>query len=439
VKFIKTLFGGGPEKLEDKGDEFRLDFEYRDSAYYYQQALDSLPKGDEESAERLRRKLREVRRKAVSQFLEEASDMLHAREFTLAHERLETALGFADDESARAEVETRIAELEELSPRDRAPEPGPEEVAAAEGDLFDLALSGYSAEDRETAVALGEPFRRAYEACIQERWEEGLGGLDAILAENPGVPLVLELAGLISEQSDDPARALTYLEASYRAGPPRPATVTSLVSLYRRAGRHPEARNILSQAAAHRPIQPGLSESWAEVHLEHGMALAEDGHLEPAVSVLVNLLDVKNADRAFVYFNLAGILERMGREEDCRQALEQAIASSPRRPLYKERLSDFLVKRGIELDNALSLLVEANEVETTARPGMLGGERTRVTQSPHRGRYLYKMARIYFLKGEDLEAERTLTTALAVTRDPEVVRAAEELRQELKAAREVDP
>jgi len=38
------------------------------------------------------------------------------------------------------------------------------------------------------------------------------------------------------------------------------------------------------------------------------------------------------------------------------------------------------------------------------------------------------------LKGEDLEAERIVTTALAVSRDPEVTGALEGLKKELKEA-----
>jgi hypothetical protein len=82
---------------------------------------------------------------------------------------------------------------------------------------------------------------------------------------------------------------------------------------------------------------------------------------------------------------------------------------------------------------ALGLLISANEAETTGRGGALGtGGAMRSLRSPNRARYLYKMARVYFLKGEDLESERTITTALAVSRDPEVTRALEALKKELK-------
>ena len=83
---------------------------------------------------------------------------------------------------------------------------------------------------------------------------------------------------------------------------------------------------------------------------------------------------------------------------------------------------------------ALSLLVSAHEAETGVTPGSLGGGTIRGIMSPHRARYLYKMARIYFLKGEDLEAGRIIATALAISRDPEVTGALEELKKELKEA-----
>ena len=96
-----------------------------------------------------------------------------------------------------------------------------------------------------------------------------------------------------------------------------------------------------------------------------------------------------------------------------------------------ERMADFLVKRGIELDTALKLLVSANELETTGGAGMFGGSSTGVKISPHRGRYLYKMARIFYLKGEDEEAEKTIDTALATATEPEVLTALEDLRKDM--------
>ena len=126
----------------------------------------------------------------------------------------------------------------------------------------------------------------------------------------------------------------------------------------------------------------------------------------------------------------------MGRDKEAMAALEQAIDISKRQPLYRERLSDFLAQRGIELDRALRLIEEANQVETTGAAGMLGGGGSRVTISPNRARYLYKLARIYFLKGDDLEADRTATAAQHLARDPDVVRALEGLRKDLKELRQ---
>jgi len=161
--------------------------------------------------------------------------------------------------------------------------------------------------------------------------------------------------------------------------------------------------------------------------------LSEDGHHNKAASTILALTGVKKADRASLFFNLAGVMEREGRDEDCREALEAAVAAAPRQPIYMERLSDFLVKHRVEFDAALKLMVGANEVETTGGgAGMLGGGASKAIQSPNRARYLYKIARIYFLKGDDREAERIITTALAVSRDPDVTSALEGLRDELK-------
>jgi tetratricopeptide (TPR) repeat protein len=210
--------------------------------------------------------------------------------------------------------------------------------------------------------------------------------------------------------------------------------VQGLAALYRRLERPGDALNVLNEAVAAQPVTEGMVEAWVEIHSEHALALSESGHHEDGISAILSLLNAKAGDPARHYFNLAGMLERVGRLDHCRDALERAIEASPRMPLYKERLADYLVKQEQDLDTALRLLIEANQVETTAGAGMLGGGGSKVTISPNRPRYLYKIARVYFLKGEDKEAERTITTALAVSRDPAVTEALEALRQDLKQA-----
>ena len=107
MKFFKSLFGASAEKHEEKADELRLDFEYRDAAYYYQQALDLTPATDTAGTERLTRKIREVRRAAFAQLLQEAADLVEKRAPDRALEKLESAAQFAEDEPAKAEVARR--------------------------------------------------------------------------------------------------------------------------------------------------------------------------------------------------------------------------------------------------------------------------------------------------------------------------------------------
>ncbi len=434
MKIWKTLFGGGAQKHEDKADELRLDFEYRDAAYYYKQALDELDEGDE-SADRIRRKMREVRRQALDQLLEEAEELAANNAARLAREKLESAAGFVDDESGRVELSRRIEALGGEVP-ETLEAPAPEEVSGTEGDLFELALGGLDPEDQERAAALGEPFRLGYESCQRGDWTAALGHFDRILAENPDESLVLELAGTAAENLDDKNKALDYLERAQEASPFRAATVQGLVALYRALDRDADARNLLAEAVSVRPVSEDLSRPWTEIHLDHAVQLSESGRHDDAINRLLKLIELPGTDHGLVYYDLAGVLERMGRVDDARVALEKATEASPRQPLYKERLADFVIKQGQDFDLALRLLIEANQVETTAAAGMLGGGGSKVTISPNRARYLYKIARVYFLKGEDLEAERTITTALAVSRDAEVTAALEKLRQELKEVRQ---
>ena len=434
MKFFKSLFGASAEKHEEKADELRLDFEYRDAAYYYQQALDLTPATDATGAERLTRKIREVRRAAFSQLLQEAADLVEKRSPDRALEKLESAAQFAEDEPARAEVARRQAEVAEIF----GTEPEAEievEATGEEGDLFELALAGFDAGDRERALALGDAFKAAFESCQKEAWSEALATFDGILKEHPQDPLVLEMAGLAAENASDTDTALERWEAARKIDPLRPIVVHGLATLYRRMSRQAEARNLLAEAVTARPPTSSLSEAWVPTHLEYALLLSENGHHQEAISAGAALLDVTSVDKGLVFYNLAGILERAGQIDNCRIALQRAIESAPRRALYRERLADHLVENQVDLDMALSLLVSANEAETM--PGgqrSLGGGVTRGILSPHRARYLYKIARIYFLKGEDLEAERIITTALAISRDPEVTQALEGLRKELKEA-----
>ena len=433
MKFLKSLFGASAEKHEDKADELRLDFEYRDAAYYYRKAVDALDPKDEGGVERLRRKLREVRYQALLQLLEEAAELVEKRAPELAHEKLEIAANFADEDAAKQEVARRQAELAEQFGAEEPVVEAVEEVTGTDADLFELALTGYEPEDRERALALGDPFRGAFEACQKEAWPEALAAVLSLLREHPEEPLLLELAGMCSENAGNGDEAVAFWQRAHVLAPRRPGVIQGLASHYRGQGRHGEARSLLASAVEARPVSEDLPEAWVPVYLEHALLLSEDGHHQHAVSAAAALLDVAAADPGLVFYNLAGILERAGREDDGRKALERSIELAPRRAIYRERLADFLVDRRTDLDMALSLLVSANEAETTGRAGALGtGGAMRSLRSPNRARYLYKMARVYFLKGEDLEAERTITTALAVSRDPEVTRALEALKKELK-------
>jgi tetratricopeptide (TPR) repeat protein len=307
-----------------------------------------------------------------------------------------------------------------------------EPVTGTEGDLFELALSGLEPEDRTRALELGDGFRRAFEAFQKESWEEAQKRFSKLAEEHSEDGLVQEMAAMAAEQAEQLEDAETLYRRSLEAAPFRPATVLGLASLFRSAGKTSEARNLLTEAASHRPVSADIDDAWSQVHLEHAMALSEDGHHDEAISILLSLSEAATANQGFVYFNLAGVLERAGRDEDCHAALTRAIEVAPRQPMYRERLADFLVKHQTDLDGALALLVSANEMETTAGASMFGGGGGKATISPNRARYLYKIARVYFLKGEDLEAERTVTTALTVSRDPVVTRALESLQQELQ-------
>jgi len=433
VKFFKSLFGASAEKHEEKADELRLDFEYRDAAYYYQQALDLTPATDTAGTERLTRKIREVRRAAFAQLLQEAADLVEKRAPDRALEKLESAAQFAEDEPAKAEVARRQAEVAELFGTE--PEVEEElEPTGEEGDLFELALSGFEPEDRERALALGDPFKTAFELCQKESWPEAVASFDALLKEHPQDPLVLEMAGVAAENAGNPEVALQHWEAARKIDPFRPIVVHGLATIYRREGRQAEARNLLAEAVTVKPANSSLSEAWVPTHLEYALLLSENGHHQDAISAGAVLLDVPSVDKGLIFYNLAGILERAGQVDNCRIALQRAIESAPRRSLYRERLADHLVENQTDLDMALSLLVSANEMETTAGQGNFGGAAMRGMKSPNRARYLYKMARIYFLKGEDLESERIVTTALAISRDAEVTKALEDLKKELKEA-----
>ena len=433
--FLKNLFGGGSRKHEDKGDELRLDLMYRDAAFYYQKALDLVEEGDNVSLGRLTTKLREVRRKAVADLIDEAETLLEDGDGPLAEERLTTALSFADDPAARTEVERRLEAIQGGRGTAAPPpetEDVPVEVAGTDDDLFDLALSGLEPADQDRARELGDAFRLGYEACQREAWGEALDYFTGLSEAKADDPLVHEMIALCRDGQGDVSGALAAYRESLDLDPTRPGSVQGLVTALRRTGEIDEAREVLAASVRHRSADGGLSEPWIEIHMDHATSLAETGRVDEAVEALLPLRQEPNINLGLLYFNLAGVLEAADRETEARGALEKAIETAPRVSLYRERLSDFLVKRGRELDQALKLIVEANEVETTAAAGMFGGGGGKATVSPHRARYLYKMARIQFLQGKDGEAERTVEAALAVSTDPQVTEALESLQQDLR-------
>lgn len=433
MNFFKNWFGGGAQKHEDKGDELRLDFDYKDAAYYYQEALDALGDNDTEAASRLQKKLREVRRSAFTQMIEDVGEFLRAHAFERAEETLETAGNFADDDTQQAEVDRKRRELTELLEiEDPHAVERVDEVSATDDEIFELALGAYAEDERERLVALGPGFREAYTACQEEDWKRAGSALSPLLKDHAEEPLVLELAALVAEHTERTEEAIVLLEQVRKLDELRPQSVLSLAALYEQAGRLPDARNVLSAAATAKPPTAEMNEVWVELHTEYAQALARGGNYDDAVSALAAMIDVKSADRGRLFFNLAGVLEPAGRREEARAALERAIEADARRAIYRERLSDFLVKHEDDLDLALALLVQANEVETTGGGSMFGGSSGRAMRSPNRARYLYKMARIYYLKGDDYQAEKNITIALTVSQDETVTEALHALREEVR-------
>jgi len=434
VGFWNSLFGNNFQKQEEKGDEFRLDLLYRDAAYYYGKAFEALPGAESEDGIRIQNKLRDVRRKAFAELLEEATELTNQGDYGLARDKIELALTFSDDAASSHEAARRLDELAEVAqandPRVEENEGPIEEVSGGDA-VFELAIEAFDPADRELARSLGEPFQEAYEACQNERWEESLNGLRGLLETAPEAPLLHELAAMCCERLDRTEEARDHYRGALGAGVDRPGSVQGLTAALRKLDEREAASTVLADAVARHPAAKDLPEVWGLVHLDLAQDLSERGEHDEAIGVIGDLLDASAIDRGFLRFNLAGILEAAGEDDSCHTALGAAIESSPRNSLYRERLSDFLVKRGMDLDQALKLLVAANELETTGGAGMFGGASSGVKISPNRGRYLYKMARIYYLKGEDLEAEKTIATALAIAKDPEVLAALEELRSDM--------
>lgn len=436
--FLSNLFGSSWQKQEDKGDESRLDLLYREAVYFYQKALDELGDENPEAASRITHKLQEVRRKAVDDLLQDAKDFIEEGDGSLARERLESAALLTENPERIREVEALLEAFESGPP----PEPAEgdldelEEVASTDEDVYALSLETLEERDRNRATTMGAPFRAVFQACQEEAWARALDGLKSLSGQHPGDPLLLEMTAVCYERLDrlDEARA-AYRKAHEREAD-RPGTIHGLVDLLRRAGEHDEAAALLAQAVSVRPEAGTLSDPWMEICIDHALTAAEGGDAEAGLGMLKEMLAEPNAKPGGLYFNMAGIFEQAGQDAEARAALEKAMAASPRNPLYKERLSDYLVHRGRELKWALDLLVQANADETTTPGGVFGGGGApRVKVSPNRGRYLYKMARIYFMQGDDLEAEKTVTTAVALTRDPDVIQALESLKDEIQKAR----
>lgn len=433
----KTLFGAGYEKHEEKGDELRLDLMYRESAFSYRKALEVLGDKSPSDMGRIENKLKEVRSKAAHQLIEEAEEILADDDLDLAADKLNLALNFTDDpeltNAITSQLRTIAVRKEEGNPRLETEVDIPEEVAGTDEDLYELALAGLEPEDQDRAIKFGEPFREAYEHCQHEQWEEAKEKFKGLLQHHGDDPLILELAAMVHDQLGDTDEAADLYEKVWDMAPSRGATVQGLVEVYRKTEQDDKVFELLSNACRRRPMSDGYSIPWLAIHMDRAHVLAERGQIDLAIESFKELLRIPEVDRGHLLFNLAGVCELGGRDEDCLAALEAAIESSPRSALYRERLADFHVKRDTELEAALKLLYEANEVETTGGASMFGGGAGKVRISPNRGRYLYKMARVYFLMGNDAEARETLDTARAVTEDPAVLQAIEGLHEELEA------
>lgn len=200
------------------------------------------------------------------------------------------------------------------------------EIAPA---AFDRELEAFLREHFATALAsLDEwekQYRAANEAIDKEQWPEAIAAAQRAVDlypehVGPGSPSLL-LAHALEKAGRRPD-AIAALEAYRRAGGWDPNAMRELARWLDEAGRPREAIDVLAALNYVDPLSP-------DVHADLGERLLTEGRTDAALREFQVLLAMDDADRVAAHFGAARALRALGRSEQSRRQLLDALAYAP--------------------------------------------------------------------------------------------------------------
>lgn len=428
MKLFRTLFGDRIERLEEKGDELRLNGYWREASWFYRQALEALPPGPAPLRDRLAAREAETRGLAFRQMLEDAEERAGRGRSAEVLEILRQAEAFAGSDEEREMVAARRAGIEGRPTHAAAPgatPPGGAERSEEEA-RFRQRLSSRPEAERKRLAGLGRAGRAGYLALLDGDFAAAATALQREVLERPEAAAGRELLARAFEGLGHHEEARQQYEAACRRSPER-CRLAMEVSRVLRDGLGDGARALarVEEACQGSPPAPAS----LSLHMERVFLLAETGRFAEAIRVLDDLLACPGLDRGLLLYNRAGLLQEAGRYEEAVSDVAAAIEAAPANPLYLERMADLLFGLGGDLPRALQLLDGALAIDANDFVARKGGPGV----SPDRARLQFKAGRVLCRLNRPEEALTRVDEALVVCWDPLVEEALLDLRRSLTA------
>lgn len=206
----------------------------------------------------------------------------------------------------------------------------------------------------DATTTLPEALQQLISLYEKGRLHEALRLCRNLLTIAPGDEDLLNLAGAIAAQMNDPTAAAELLQAAIEADPGQAEAHYNLGNCLRAMGQADEAIAAFQKAVK---LEPGL----AEAHNNLGITLAETGRLDEAVTAYARAVELRPG-HAGAYNNMAIALHELGRSEEAEAACRNAISLMPSMAEAHNGLANILKFQGRteEAVNAYGHAIELN-------------------------------------------------------------------------------
>jgi tetratricopeptide (TPR) repeat protein len=169
--------------------------------------------------------------------------------------------------------------------------------------------------------SLDSDLHRAGELLVDNRDQEAIVLLQAVLAQEPAQPLALYLMGLAAGRQAQHAQAVRFFERSLASNPVQPRVLLEMGNAHMAAG------DVVSAADAYRR-SAGLSAENVSALYNLGMALLRMGQVEEAVDALDDAVEQSPQDWQLRY-SLGNALFHLGDAPSAAEELAEALRLNP--------------------------------------------------------------------------------------------------------------